>query len=160
RWARNDTTVTFVRENNLFAVPLDRGDIEQLTDVGPRKRDPRETDSQKFIKTEEDTLIEHTRVEAEKKKRKEEKDKASGLPKYELADRQTAPDLQLAPDGKHVFIIVSERSEAAKRPNVPNYVTDSSYTEDIPARTFVGDAQDKRTLVVLNLDTGKSATAD
>ena len=160
RWARNDTAVTFVRDNNLFVVTLDRGDIEQLTDVAPRKRDPRETDSQKFIKTEEDRLIEHTRVEAEKKKRKEDKEKASALPKYELADRQTAPDLQLAPDGKHVFIIVSERSDASKRPNVPNYVTDSSYTEDIPARTFVGDAQDKRTLVVLNLDTGKSAAAD
>ena len=160
RWARNETAVTFVRENNLFVVPIDRGDIEQLTDVAPRKRDARETDSQKFIKTEEDTLIAHTRLEAEKKKRKDEKEKASALPTYELADRQTAPDLQLARDGKHVYIIVSERSEAAKRPNVPNYVTESSYTEDIPARTFVGDAQDKRTLVVLNLKTGKAVTAE
>jgi dipeptidyl aminopeptidase/acylaminoacyl peptidase len=42
---------------------------------------------------------------------------------------------------------------------VPNYVTESSYTEDIPARTFVGDAQDKRTLVVMNLETGKTVSA-
>ena len=159
RWARNETAVTFVRENNLFLVPLDTGEIEQLTDVQPRKRDPRETDSQKFVKSEEEKLIEHTRVEAEKKKKKEEKDKASALPKYELAERQTAPDLQLAPDGAHVFMVIAERSEAAKRPNVPNYVTESSYTEDIPARTFVGDTQDKRTLVVMNLKTGKSVTA-
>ena len=51
---------------------------------------------------------------------------------------------------------VVERAETAKRPNVPNYVTESSYTEDIPARTFVGDAQDKRTLAVMNLETGKT----
>src|SRR5262245_9016463 len=160
RWARRETAVTFTRDNNLFVVPLDSGEIAQLTDVQPKKRDPRETDSQKFIKSEEQKLIEHTRVEAEKKKKNEEKEKARALPKYELAERQSATDLQLSPDGKHVFIVLTERSEAAKRPNVPNYVTESSYTENIPARTFVGDSQDKRTLAVLNIETGKSVSPD
>jgi len=163
RWARHESAVTFVRENNLFVVSLDSGGgggIIQLTDVGPRKRDPRDTDSQKFIKSEEQKLIEHTRVEAEKKKKAEEKEKARALPKYELAERQAATDLQLAPDDTHVFMLIVERTEAAKRPNVPNYVTESSYTEDIPSRAYVGDAQDRRTLVVMNLQTGKSALAD
>ena len=160
RWARRESAVTFTRDNNLFVVPLDSGEIAQLTDVQPRKRDPRDTDSQKFIKAEETKLIEHTRVEAEKKKRAEEKDKARALPKFELAERQTANDLQLSPDGTHVFILVVERAESSKRPNVPNYVTESSYTEDIPARTFVGDAQDSRSLVVLNLATAKAVTAE
>src|SRR5437867_10490813 len=159
RWARREGAVTFVREGNLFVVPLDSGEITQLTDVQPKKRDPRETDSQKFVKTEEQKLIDHTRVEAEKKKKTEEKDKARALPKLELADRQTATDLQLSPDGTHVFVIVTERTDSAKRPNVPNYVTESSYTEDIPARTFVGDAQDKRTLSIMNLETGKTVAA-
>ncbi|HEY7291204.1 MAG TPA: alpha/beta fold hydrolase [Vicinamibacterales bacterium] len=163
RWARKETAVTFTRDNNLYMVALDGGGpgaMVQLTDVVPHKRDPRETDSQKFVKAEEQKLIEHTRVEAEKKKKEEEKDKKSALPKYELAERQTVQDLQLAPDDTHVFMTIVERPEAAKRPNVPNYVTESSYTEDIPARTFVGDAQDKRTLVIMNLDTGKSVNAD
>jgi dipeptidyl aminopeptidase/acylaminoacyl peptidase len=160
RWARHETAVTFVRENNLYLMPLDSGEIAQLTDVQPRKRDPRDTDSQKFVKAEEPRLIEHTRVEEEKKKKAEEKAKAHELPKFELADRQSVSDLQLSPDGKHVFMIVVERTDAAKRPNVPNYVTASSYTEDIPARTFVGDAQDKRTLAVMNLETGKTQLAD
>jgi dipeptidyl aminopeptidase/acylaminoacyl peptidase len=160
RWARRETAITFTRDNNLFVVPLDSGEIAQLTDVQPKKRDPRDTDSQKFIKAEEAKLIEHTRVEAEKKKKAEEKDKANALPKFELADRQSATDLQLSPDGTHVFILVVERSDGAKRPNVPNYVTESSYTEDIPARTFVGDTQDTRSLAVLNLETGKSVTVE
>jgi len=61
RWARNESAVTFVRENNLYVVPLDSGAIEQLTDIAPKKRDPRETDSQKFVKSEEEKLIDHTR---------------------------------------------------------------------------------------------------
>ncbi len=160
RWARRESAVTFVRDNNLFAVPIDSGEIVQLTDVQPKKRDPRETDSQKFVKAEEQKLIEHTRVEAEKKKKAEEKDKARALPKLELADRQTAADLQLSPDGIHVFVLLVERTETAKRPNVPNYVTESSYTEDISARTFAGDAQDKRTLSIMNLETGSTVAAD
>jgi dipeptidyl aminopeptidase/acylaminoacyl peptidase len=160
RWARHERAVTFVRDNNLFAVPLDSGEIAQLTDIQARKRDPRDTDSQKFVKTEEQSLIAHTRVEAEKKKKAEEKDKAHALPKFELADRQSAADLQLSPDSTHVFILIVERAEAAKPPNVPNYVTESSYTEDIPARTFVGDAQAKHLLVVMNLETGKTQSAD
>src|SRR5438270_4189601 len=75
RRARRESAVTFVRENNLFLVPLENGAIEQLTDIGPKKRDPRDTDSQKFVKEEEQKLIEHTRVEAEKKKKSEEKEK-------------------------------------------------------------------------------------
>src|SRR5882757_5081283 len=160
RWARGESAITFTRDNNLFVVPLDSGEIAQLTDVQPKKREARDTDSQKFIKAEEPKLIEHTRVEAEKKKKTEEKDKALALPKFELADRQSATDLQLSPDGTHVFVLVVERSDAAKRPNVPNYVTESSYTEDIPARTFVGDAQDKRSLAIMNLETGTTQPAE
>ena len=160
RWARRESAVTFTRDNNLFLVPLESGELTQLTDVHPKKRDPRETESQKFIKAEEQKLIEHTRIEAEKKKRAEEKDKARELPKFELGERQTADDLQLSADNRHVFILVVERPESAKRPNVPNYVTESSYTEDIPVRTFVGDSQDKRSLSVLNLETRKSVAAE
>ncbi|HTK29449.1 MAG TPA: S9 family peptidase [Vicinamibacterales bacterium] len=160
RWASKEAAVTFTRENNLFRVPLDSGSIEQLTDIGPRKKDPRETDSQKFVKSEEQALIEHTKKAAEKKKKAEDKEKARALPKYELADRQAASDLQLAPDGTHAFVIITERAEAARRADVPNYVTDSGYTEDITARTMVGDAQDRRWLVVMNLASGKSETAD
>ena len=43
---------------------------------------------------------------------------------------------------------------------VPNYVTETGYTEDIPGRTNVGDTQDRRLLGVLNLKTGKSVWAD
>src|SRR5205823_3325182 len=73
-----------------------------------------------------------------------------------LQERQTASDLQLSPDGKHVFILITERADIAKRAEVPNYVTDSGYVEDIAARVMVGDQQDTRSLVVMNVETGKT----
>ena len=160
RWARNETAVTFVRDNNLFIVPLTTGAIEQLTDVKPRSQDPRETESQKFVKAEQQKLVDYTRDQVEKKKKAEEKRKKDALPAFEIAARQAATDLMLSPDDQHVFITVSERADGAKQAIVPNYVTESGYTEDIPARTKVGDAQDRRRLAILNLKTGKSVWAD
>ena len=59
----------------------------------PRKRDPRDTDSQKFVKAEEPKLIEHTRVEAEKKKKAE--DEGQGARAAEVRARRS-------PDGRRI----------------------------------------------------------
>ena len=163
RWVRGDTHVTYVREGNLFIVPVEgpsSGLVVQLTDVAPKRSEPRLSDSQKFIKEEEQKLIEYLREQAEEKKRAEEKDKQQKLPSFELQDRQSALDLMLSPDDTHVFIVVAERPVAVKNTIVPKYVTETGYTEDIPGRANVGDTQDRRLLAVLNIKTGKAVWAD
>jgi dipeptidyl aminopeptidase/acylaminoacyl peptidase len=163
RWVRDDSHISYVRDGNLFIVPADGGGsalVTQLTDVAPKKSEPRLTDSQKFIRDEEERLIEYLRQQKEDKKAAEEKEKKNKLPAFELQDRQTATDLMLSPDGAHVFILVSERPVGVKNTIVPKYVTETGYTEDIPGRSNVGDTQDRRLLAVLNLKTGKSVWAD
>ena len=165
RWAREDTHVTFVRDNNLFIVPVagppdTAAVVTQLTDVAAKRAEPRLTDSQKFIKDEEQRLFEFLREKADEKKRTEEKEKAQKLPSFELEERQSAADLMLSPDAAHVFILVAERPAGAKATIVPNYITESGYTEDIPARSNVGDTQERRLLAVLNLKTGKTVWPD
>jgi dipeptidyl aminopeptidase/acylaminoacyl peptidase len=163
RWARNDTHVTWVRDGNLYIAPVDASAsplIAQLTDVAPRRPEPRPTDSQRFIRDEEEKLIDFLEKQKAEKKKAEGEQKKTKLPAFELQDRQTAADLMLAPDDTHVFIVVNERAAAAKNTIVPNYVTESGYTEDIPGRSNVGDTQDRRLLAVLNLKTGKSVWAD
>jgi len=108
RWARNDTAVTYVREGNLFIAPLDDPGVQQLTDVAPKKIDPRLTDSQKFIRQEEEKLLEAVKEQKERKKKTEEKDKQDKLPAFELQDRQSATDLMLSPDDTHVFLLVAD----------------------------------------------------
>jgi dienelactone hydrolase len=156
--------VTFVRDGNLFIVPIESGAgsgvVTQLTDVAPRRAEPRPTESQTFLRDEEARLIDFVRRQAEEKKRAEEKAARDKLPAFELQERQTAFDLMLAPDERHVFIIVAERPAGAKTTIVPNYVTASGYTEDIPGRSNVGDAQDRRLLAAINLETRTSAWAD
>ena len=163
RWVRKDTHVTYVRDGNLFVVPIDASAsslIMQLTDVGPRRPEPRLTDSQKFIRDEEQKLIDYVRERNEERKKREDEQKKQELPKLELQERQTVSDAMLSPDDTHVFVLVSERANGSKSTIVPNYVTQTGYTEDIQARTNVGDTQDRRLLAVLNLKTGKTVWAD
>jgi dipeptidyl aminopeptidase/acylaminoacyl peptidase len=168
RWARNDTAVTYVRDGNLFLVPALMSDaraggdpvMQQLTDVAPKKADPRLTESQKFIRGEEEKLLDAVREQKEKKQKADEKDKQDKLPALELQDRQTAIDLMLSPDDTHVFVLVAERPAGARNVIVPNWVNETGYVEDINGRTAVGDAQSRTLLAVLNLKTGKTAWAD
>jgi len=158
-WARNETAVCFARDNNLFIIPFDGGAIEQLTDIRLRRREPLETDSQRFLKAEEQKLIEFTKLQVEKKQQAEEKQKKDLLPVFEIQENQTVRPV-LSPDNIHVFLEVVERARGARIASVPNYLTESAYTEDIPTRTKVGDAQDRRRLAVLNLKTGQSVWAE
>jgi dipeptidyl aminopeptidase/acylaminoacyl peptidase len=158
RWAGRDSQVTFLRGNEPFLVPVDAaaGDlVVQLADVGPAKPEPKLTESQTFIKEEERKLIGHVREAAEKKKKEEEKKKREALPKLEIKEGQSVTDAALAPDDDHVFLLVAEKAERAKTAQVPNYVTESAYTEEIASRVKVGDAQEKRTLAILSRKTGK-----
>ncbi len=163
RWARSDTHVTWTREGNLFIAPVDSGAsplLTQLTDVAPKRPEPRLTDSQRFIRDEEAELIDFVEKQKAEKQKAEDEQKKNRLPKFELQDRQTAADLMLSPDDTHVFIVITERAAGVKPTVVPNYVTATGYTEDIPGRSNVGDTQDRRLLGVLNLKTGKTAWAD
>ncbi len=163
RWARNDTHVTYVREGNLFVVPVDASApalITQLTDVAPRRTEPRLTDSQKFIRDEEEKLIDFLDKQKKEKQRTDDEQKKNKLPSFELQERQSVTDLMLSPDDTHVFVVVGERATGMKNTIVPNYVTTAGYTEDIPSRSNVGDTQDRRLLAVVNLKTGKTAWAD
>ena len=163
RWVRNDTAISYVREGNLFVVPVDGSGgaiVQQLTDVAPKRNEPRLTDSQRFIREEQEKLLEAVKEQKDKKKKADEKEKQDKLPALELQDRQTAADLMLSPDDTHVYVLVSERPVGARNVIVPNYVTETGYAEDINGRTAVGDAQNRALLAVMNLKTGKTVWAD
>jgi dipeptidyl aminopeptidase/acylaminoacyl peptidase len=155
RWAKNETHVTFTRENSLYLLSLTaQGDgLVQLTDAGPRRPDPKPTASQQFLKDEEKALLEAIREESDKEKKTEEKRKREALPRIDITERQSVADLRLAHGDVYAYAMVVERAQAAKRAIVPDYVTVSGYTEDLPARIKVGDTQDTRRLAIVNLNT-------
>lgn len=161
RWARGGTHVTFVRDSNLFIVPLEGGSsglLVQLTDISAQSSPPRLSDSQRIARDEEQKLLDWVEEEAARRKRREARDRARALPKFELAERQSVVDAALSADDTHALLVVADRAQS-RTAQVPRYVSESAYTEEIPTRNKVGDVQDRRRLVVLNLKTGEAVWA-
>jgi dipeptidyl aminopeptidase/acylaminoacyl peptidase len=158
RWAGQETQVTFVRDNALHIVPVSGaspGVVVQLFEGGPKKVDPKLTASQQFLKDEEAKLLAHVREEARKKKEAEARRERDAIPKLELTERQSVSDAAVDAAGCHAWAIVTERPQGSRRADVPTYVTESAYTEEVPARTKVGDAQDARRLAIVDLTARK-----
>ncbi len=161
RWARGESHVTFVRDNNLFVVPVQSvgtGTLVQLTDAGPKREDPKTTASQKFVKEEDQKLLTWVEQESARRKRREALDRSRALPHFDLTDRQTVVDGALSADGKYAYLMVNDRAQA-RTAQVPRFVSESAYTEEIASRTKVGDDQDNRRLAILNLETGEAVWA-
>ena len=162
RFAKSETHISFVRDNALFLVPVSgegEGGIVQLYEAGPKKKDPGYTDAQKIMREEEQRLLGFVKKTADQRKTREEKRDAEALPRLDLAEGETVIDAQLSPNGDHVFATVSVKAVGSKTADVPNYITESSFSEPIPARNRVGDTQDKQRLGVLNIKTRMVAWA-
>ncbi|QJW89176.1 S9 family peptidase [Spirosoma taeanense] len=144
----DEQSVVFRRSgSNLFMIQLRTGELTQLTDFRPgaKKADPKLTDEEKFLKTDQLRL---SSVLSERKAKKDEADRISKAdrpkrPKEIYLDDKHLTNPQRSPDGRFITYRLAKtdasgRAANAKRAQVPNYVTESGYTEEIPARTKVG----------------------
>jgi dipeptidyl aminopeptidase/acylaminoacyl peptidase len=163
--------IYFTRQNNLYVMSLDGGSLEQLTDIraggapgslATASASPqRGTDSQESLKKEERSLLDAVRERAEQReeqdKRRKEREKRKP---FNVPGGQNVINLNLSPDGRYVIATVSEPAAGSKNTIVPNYVTESGYTEDIPGRSKVGDTQNRTRLVIINTESGDTKNVD
>ena len=180
RFLADGKRISFVRANNLYVLSLEDGSIEQMTDIradaaaaapataaaggrGGRGggaptvaagQPPRGNDSQEWIKKEQKELLQVIREKAARRAEDEARRKKDSPRKpFTLQARQSVNGLQLSPDGKLVIATVNEPGNA-RNTIVPNYVTESAYTEDIPGRSYVGDAQSRSRLALIDVASG------
>jgi dipeptidyl aminopeptidase/acylaminoacyl peptidase len=159
-FTRDGKRIAFLRANNLYVITIDRGEMVQMTDIRPAGSPPSEpkkgTESQEFAKKEERELLESVRDKAQQREEEEARKKRENPRKpYILAARQTVTWIQLTPDEKYVIAGFTQRAEDAKHAVVPNYVTESSYPEDIEGHTMAGDVRDKSQVAVISAQTGE-----
>ena len=166
RFTNDQRNIFFSRQNNLYLLSLDGGLLEQVTDIraaGAPLADAQRkgTESQEAIKKEERDLLEVVRERAVKREQDEKKRKEREKRKpFQLAQGQNVANLMLSPDKTFVIAVVNEAGTGAKNTIVPNYVTESAFTEDIPGRTKVGDAQGRSRVAIINVENGESKWVD
>lgn len=177
RFTFDQKRIYFTRQGNLYVMTLDGGSLEQLTDIrigsgtgnsapvagGPPRQGEtqRGTDSQEYLKQEERALLDAVRERAEQREEQEKKRKERETRKpVSIPTGQNVVSLNLSPDGKLVIATISEPATGSKNTIVPNFVTESGYTEDIPGRSKVGDTQNRTRLTLINVETGETKNID
>jgi dipeptidyl aminopeptidase/acylaminoacyl peptidase len=162
RWARGGTHVTFVRDNQVFLVPVTEvggGAVIQLVDASVRPAAPKLTDSQRTARREEEALIDWVEQAAARRARQEARARTHAPLRIDLAERQRVVDAVLGADDAYVWLAVADGMAHARTAQVPRFVSESAYTEEIAARTKVGDAQDGRRLLTVDLKSGDAVWA-
>ncbi|MBC7406813.1 MAG: S9 family peptidase [Arcicella sp.] len=140
-----DDKIIFTKGNILFSFTIGNGEIDQLTNfqVGTKKPEPKLSEQEKWQKQDQLSLFDILKERSDKKKEGDKIQKAD-LPKRAkeiFVEDKTVLEPQLSPDEKYITYRLTKSATGTKSAIVPSYVTESGFTEDLPARTKVGAAQ-------------------
>ncbi|RWY52463.1 S9 family peptidase [Mucilaginibacter gilvus] len=153
----DESAVLFSKENNLYKLSLAKGQLVQLTNFvktasGTTKKN---TDNQqeKYLKKQQLELFDIIKVEDKDRKLDsiERKEMQPAKLKEIVYGDKRVNSVQLSPDGRYITYRLIQPAEGAKNGIVPNYVTGSGFTEDIPNRTKVGAPQSSSVSYVFDL---------
>lgn len=136
--------VIFQRGDNLFSASVDEGGIIQLTNFTHTKKKafPKLSKQDEWLKKNQLNEFEIIKKRTQDKldEEKEDKQTQAKRPKeFVLDDNSFISSIRLSPDEHFIAFRITKQAEGAKNAIVPNYITASGYTEDIPARTKVGN---------------------
>ena len=153
----NESKISFILNDNAFIYDLDKGTISKLTNINSGKkregRDEKLSDKNQWIQDENLDLLgvvneRKEKSEASKAYREsvaQEEDYA-----FYAGDKQIS-GLSISPNGKYVSFNLIKR-ERGENTDVPNYVDQSGYTKDLPARSKVGDDKTEVELALYNIE--------
>ncbi len=175
--------VYFVRDNNVYSVALDGGLVQQLTDIRPAsaagaattvaaggrgggrggaattsnnaqaadttQRGVLERQQRELFSVIRDRIHDDSVAKAERDARA-----ALRVHPLNLIANERIGSLAISPTGKSLLITTFIPNDRALATRVPNYVTESGYTEEINGRTKVGDYQSGGRVAFMSLPSG------
>ncbi|MGY5849233.1 prolyl oligopeptidase family serine peptidase [Salegentibacter sp. F14] len=151
----NENLVTFISGNNAFLFNLKNAKLDQLTNIekGNKKEEKSKDISEKDEWVQKENL-ELLRVVKQRKTKKEETEAhRKAVAKKEdytfYLEERTISNLQVAPNAQFAtFNLITRKRD--KNTEVPNYVDESGYTVNLPARPKVGDEETNVELAIYN----------
>ncbi len=146
--------VIYSYDNNLFKWNGEDGTTIQITNFksagggrggggGRGSGGGAKSDAEKWVAEEEQSLIGILRERGENREAREARNKADRpwRPKEIDIASDRLMFANVSPDEKFIVFGLSKSARSTRRTIVPNYITESAYTEDINARTKVGTPQ-------------------
>ncbi len=156
----NDSRIVYTLNQNLYAWDITTGLIIQLSNFQRGNASPKDlkkdnlNTQEKWLK--EDQLRNFDVLRSRKHKRDLTDSMANAIAKKKTLKTIYIEDKSLyrttiSPDGKFITYILY-KAERGKSTIVPNYVTESGFTEDIPGRTKVGATQGTQELFIFDIE--------
>ena len=145
RFSSDAKRVIFVRDGNGFSMELATGFTRQLTDIRPAgtagNAAAPATPQRGALAADQRRLFEVIRdqMRADSMRRADARE-PSGPKSITLNAGERVSNVSVSPSGTAV-LFTTTTAAADQRTVVPNYVTSTGFTEDIPSRAKVGDAQ-------------------
>ncbi|RMI24684.1 MAG: S9 family peptidase [Calditrichaeota bacterium] len=146
-FTHDEQGITFRRGDNLYLWNEADGSIVQLTDFRKGRRPPEQqepkTEHEKWLKRQERRLIRVLRERLEKQElaRKRAKATKPDYPREIYLEDQQVEEIRLSPDRRFITFRLEKDAPDARRTRVPNYITETGFTEELTARPKVGSPQ-------------------
>jgi len=143
----NDTKIVYTRDQNLYAWDITTGETMQLTNLEKEKMKEKENPASAQEQWLKNDQLQYFRVLKERKEKKDTADaynkslpKQKELREINIADR-VLQGLDISPNGRFISYRLTKTSSGAKPTIVPEYVTETGFTDEIRGRTKVGAPQ-------------------
>ncbi|WP_338764519.1 prolyl oligopeptidase family serine peptidase [Bernardetia sp. ABR2-2B] len=141
-FTRNDSAVVYQKGNDLFYFWLQGeqiGQTQQLTSFvdSDKKTEKSLNDAEKWLNNQQNDLLEIIRINKAEDSIKNAQPKPYRLTAIPLNGKYIS-SVQISNDGRFVIYVLGEYS--SKSTEVPNYINELGYTENLPARSKVGNA--------------------
>ena len=154
----NDKRIVYSRGQNLYAWDIATGETQQLTNLKSvhsssssqgqgrngtppaRSNSAANTAQEDWLKKDQLQFFEVLRARKEKKEKADAYNKISKPKELRSIsiDDKILQSLSISPDGRFVSYRLSKPAANSKTTIVPNFVTETGFTTDIPARAKVG----------------------
>ncbi len=151
----NGKNIIYLSKGNIFSWDISNGITEQLTNLQAGTQ-PKETAAstklQQYLLRQQMELMQITRERKDKSEKGKEIIKSieeRSKPFY--YGTKNLSSYSISANGNYISLVFSIKADDAKQTIVPNYVTESGFTETIPARTKVGEPQQQSELYIYDV---------
>lgn len=154
-FSSDEKRLIFMSELNLFAWDIATGAFSQLTDFkrGNKKSDSKQSEQEKWLNADQLAYFDVLKLRSDNKKAADQARKKNNprRPKEIWIEDKSIDNLRLSPDENFITYRLVKMASGTKNTVVPNYVTESGFTTDIPSRTKVGSAQNSYEFLVYDI---------
>ncbi|MEO5588333.1 MAG: prolyl oligopeptidase family serine peptidase, partial [Gemmatimonadaceae bacterium] len=160
QFSEDASKVYFIRDNNVFSIDLTSGLLRQLTDLrqGPEPTDSAKATGQRGrIEQQQLDLFEaiRDRVRADSISKADRRERESrNLKPYYTQRGENLANISPSPSGDALIITTRTPAQGNRGNDIPRFVTETGYVEQIRGRNNVGDVPDKGRVGLVNLTSG------